>query len=106
MMREPLVGLSSGYLVQRPELVGSIGLPCLYCGKPMENPTRDHVHRSRSKGGKLEPGNKAIVCERCNMDKGSRSLASWLVWLQRSGDCRASVVGQLVLDRQAKIAGT
>ncbi len=69
------------------ELVAAIGKPCAYCGEPMATPTRDHI-RPRSKGGTLAPGNKALACDRCNTDKGSRSLASWLYRLEKAGDPR------------------
>ncbi len=75
--------------VCRAELVAAIGKPCAYCGDPMAAPTRDHI-RPRSKGGALEGGNKAFACQRCNTDKGSRSLASWLYRLASAGDPRAA----------------
>jgi hypothetical protein len=56
-------------------------------------PSRDHVHKSRVRGGTLnDPGNRAIVCRACNEDKGARSLASWLYWLRVAGDRRAGLV--------------
>src|SRR5216684_6443958 len=77
------------------ELVAAIGKPCAYCGEPMAAPTRDHI-RPRSKGGTLAPGNKALACDRCNTDKGSRSLASWLQaregW-RSAGGYRRAIVG-------------
>ena len=77
--------------VCRAELVAAIGKPCAYCGDPMAAPTRDHI-RPRSKGGALEGGNKAFACQRCNTDKGSRSLASWLYRLASAGDPRAAII--------------
>ena len=76
--------------VRRAELVAAIGKPCAYCGMPMAVPTRDHI-RPRSKGGTLAQG-KALACERCNGDKGSRTLGSWLYRLCRAGDRRAMIV--------------
>ncbi len=75
------------------ELVAAIGKPCAYCGEPMATPTRDHI-RPRSKGGTLAPGNKALACDRCNTDKCSRSLASWLYRLEKAGDPRAAIAGR------------
>ena len=77
--------------VRRAELVAAIGKPCAYCGDPMAAPTRDHI-LPRSKGGTLAPHNKALACDRCNTDKGSRSLASWLYRLARAGDQRAAII--------------
>jgi HNH endonuclease len=82
--------------VRRAHLVAAIGKPCTYCGDPMAAPTRDHI-RPRSKGGTLAPGNKTLACDRCNTDKGDRSLASWLYRLEMAGDSRAVIVRALVL---------
>ncbi len=57
-------------------------------------PTRDHI-RPRSKGFTLD-ANRAIVCQPCNEDKGSRSLQSFLFRLQRAGDPRTAHVAALV----------
>jgi hypothetical protein len=84
--------------VRRAELVAAIGKPCAYCGDPMAEPTRDHI-RPRSKGGTLAPHNKALACQRCNTDKGSRSLASWLQRLEKAGDPRAVFVATLIPSR-------
>jgi 5-methylcytosine-specific restriction endonuclease McrA len=79
----------------RPCLTAAIGSPCLYCGEPMtaeRPPTRDHI-RPRSKGGTFaDPANRAIVCQPCNGDKGSRSLASFIFRLRRANDARAALV--------------
>ncbi|MGJ4908877.1 HNH endonuclease [Bradyrhizobium sp. HKCCYLS2033] len=77
--------------VRRAELVAAIGKPCAYCGQAMAAPTRDHV-RPRSKGGTLAGQNKALACQRCNEDKGSRSIRSWLYRLEKAGDPRAAIV--------------
>ena len=87
--------------LSRAELVAAIGKPCRYCGEPMVAPTRDHI-RPRSKGGTLEGRNKALACYRCNQDKGSHSLASWLYRLRKANDPRAEVVVQLVNSQVAK----
>jgi 5-methylcytosine-specific restriction endonuclease McrA len=67
--------------VRRAASVAAIGKPCAYCGNPMAAPTRDHIH-PRWRGGTLEEGNKVLACKRCNSDKGSKSLASWLYRLR------------------------
>ena len=73
-------------------LIAATGQPCPYCGEPMTGeraPSRDHI-RPRSKGFTLaDPANRAIVCQPCNTDKGSRSLASFLYRLRLAGDPRA-----------------
>jgi hypothetical protein len=46
--------------------------------------------------GTLEPGNKALVCDPCNTDKGSRTLASWLYRLVKAGDRRAALVAVIL----------
>ena len=43
---------------------------------PDRPPSRDHI-KPRSKGHTLD-GNRALVCCRCNADKGSLSLGQWL----------------------------
>ena len=85
--------------VLRAELVAAIGKPCSYCGDPMAAPTRDHIH-PRSKGGTLAHG-KALACLRCNGDKGSRTLGSWLYRLRKGGDRRADIVTELLATRGA-----
>ena len=87
---------SSSFLaVPVAELVAAVGKPCAYCSEPMDAPTRDHI-RPRSKGGTLAPGNRALVCDPCNQDKGSRTLGSWLFRLQKAGDRRAAMVAVLL----------
>jgi 5-methylcytosine-specific restriction endonuclease McrA len=81
--------------VRRAELVAAIGKPCCYCGDPMAAPTRDHI-RPRSKGGTLDACNKALACDPCNVDKGSRSLRSWLYRLELAGDPRAGFVAIMI----------
>jgi len=85
--------------VRRAELVAAIGRPCAYCGDPMAAPTRDHIH-PRSKGGTLAHG-KALACLRCNGDKGSRTLGSWLYRLRKAGDRRADIVAEFIATRVA-----
>jgi 5-methylcytosine-specific restriction endonuclease McrA len=76
------------------ELLAVIGSPCPYCGQTMQIPDRpprcDHI-KPRSKGHALA-GNLALVCCRCNTDKGSRTLGQWLTRLVRTGDPRADHV--------------
>ncbi len=72
------------------------GQPCPYCSATMmpgtkRFPTRDHI-RPRSAGGKLTPGNCAIVCGPCNVSKGSKSLEQFADYLAKHGDPRAPFV--------------
>jgi hypothetical protein len=60
-------------------------------GKLLGPATCDRI-RPRSKGGTLAPGNKALACGRCNVDKGSRTLRSWLYRLELAGDRPAEIV--------------
>jgi 5-methylcytosine-specific restriction endonuclease McrA len=80
------------------ELLAVIGTPCPYCGQTMQipdrPPSRDHI-KPRSKGYALA-GNLALVCCRCNTDKGSLSLGQWLTRLSRAGDARAGHVAAFI----------
>jgi 5-methylcytosine-specific restriction endonuclease McrA len=68
-------------------------------------PSREHI-RPRSKGFTLaDPLNRAIVCQPCNEDKGSRSLASFLFRLRRAADPRAPIVAAFVA-RYSSAIGT
>jgi 5-methylcytosine-specific restriction endonuclease McrA len=86
--------------VIRPILLAAIGAQCPYCGHPMTGnraPSRDRI-RPRSKGWTLaDPANRAIVCQPCNEDKGSRSLGSFLFRLRRAADPRAHFVAAFLL---------
>jgi hypothetical protein len=87
-------------------LADAIGAPCPYCDHPMVTgeraPSRDHI-QPRSKGFTLaDPANRAIVCRRCNTDKGSRSLASFLFRLRRAGDPRAAFVAAFIAWRDGE----
>jgi len=59
-------------------------------------PTRDNVQPRCRGGTTLNGRNKAIVCDRCNTDKGGRSLESWLYHLRKSGDQRAEIAALIV----------
>ncbi len=85
--------------VRRAALVAAIGQPCPYCGEPMAAPTRDHIW-PRKRGGTLNGRNKAIVCDPCNTDKGHRSMASWIIRLQRAGDRRVAHVETFLRERE------
>ena len=82
----------------RAALAAAIGSPCPYCGQTMQipdrPPSRDHI-KPRSKGHALA-GNLAVVCCRCNTDKGSLSLGQWLTRLSRAGDPRADHVAAFI----------
>ena len=58
--------------------------------------TYDHI-KPRSKGHALA-GNLALVCCRCNHDKGSLSLGQWLTRLVRAGDARADRIEAFMRD--------
>lgn len=80
---------------RRAVLVAAIGSPCPYCGEPMVGPerwpTRDHI-KPRRFGGSGDPVNGAIVCNRCNNDKGGLTLRHFASRLRRAGDPRAERV--------------
>jgi HNH endonuclease len=86
-------------------LLAVIGSPCPYCGQTMQipdrPPSRDHI-KPRSKGHALA-GNLAVVCCRCNTDKGSLSLGQWLTRLSRAGDLRADHVETFMRARGLEI---
>ena len=59
-------------------------------------PTRDHVN-PRARGGKLDDEmNKIICCNRCNTEKGSRTLEEYLGWLEETGNPKAKHVREVV----------
>jgi 5-methylcytosine-specific restriction endonuclease McrA len=83
---------------QRHVVVAAIGSRCPYCGQTMQipdrPPSRDHI-KPRSKGRALA-GNLALLCCRCNTDKGSLSLGQWLTRLSRVGDARVDHVAAFI----------
>jgi 5-methylcytosine-specific restriction endonuclease McrA len=81
-----------------------VGLPCPYCGRPMEHPTRSHIRPVRL-GGSLTDRNKVIVCEPCNHDKGHHTLTDWARHLRRDGDPRAPIVTAYRAARKAAEKG-
>ena len=52
---------------------------CIYCGKSydLSQLSIDHVH-PRSKGGKDIASNAVCACTKCNQDKGSTPVLSWM----------------------------
>lgn len=56
------------------------GYRCVYCGevRPVEELSVDHV-QARVHGGDRSGGNLVTACGRCNVLKGHRSLAEFLV---------------------------
>lgn len=64
------------------------GKPCLYCGRPMRKPTKDHIV-PMTLGGNLNRDNCAIVCESCNTDKGHLTLEEFHDRLIEKNDPRA-----------------
>jgi hypothetical protein len=89
----------------RAALAAAIGSACSYCGQTMQipdrPPSRDHI-KPRSKGYPLA-GNLALVCCRCNHDKGSLSLGQWLTRLSRASDARADHVAAFMRTRGVEI---
>jgi 5-methylcytosine-specific restriction endonuclease McrA len=77
-----------------------VGLPCPYCGRPMENPIRTHI-RSVRYGGSLTDDNKVIVCTPCDNDKGHLTLKDWLRKLHRENDSREPIVKAFRAARKA-----
>lgn len=87
-----------------------VGTPCPYCGTEMTKPvpsrtgypqpmtmaTRDHV-KPRIHGGLMTPDNRVVCCLKCNGDKGSKTLETWLMTLVRIKDRRASLVEQVII---------
>jgi 5-methylcytosine-specific restriction endonuclease McrA len=81
-------------------LRANVGLPCPYCGKPMEHPTRSHI-RSVRFGGSLTDANKVIVCTPCHESKGYLTLKDWLRKLRRENDPREPIVKAFRAARRA-----
>ena len=77
-----------------------IGLPCAYCGKPMEHPTRDHIRPVRF-GGSLTDDNKVVVCRSCHDDKDYLPLKDWLRRLRGENDPREPIVNVFRAARKA-----
>jgi 5-methylcytosine-specific restriction endonuclease McrA len=88
---------------RRPLLVAPIGLPCPYCGEPMTVPDRapshDHIRPKSPRHTLDKLGNRAVVCWRCNQDKGSLSVGRFLNRLARAGDPRAMHVEAFMRQR-------
>lgn len=74
-------------------------VPCPYCARLMDgrrptastSPTRDHVIPQCLGGTRV-----VLVCRRCNLDKASTPIATWLVLLERRGDKRAPHVAAFI----------
>jgi 5-methylcytosine-specific restriction endonuclease McrA len=77
-----------------------VGLPCPYCGNPMEQPIRSHI-RSVRFGGSLTDDNKVVVCRSCHDDKGYLTLKDWLRKLRRENDPREPIVKAFRAARKA-----
>jgi hypothetical protein len=72
-------------------LRANIGLPCPYCGRPMERPLRSHIRAVRY-GGSLTNDNKVVICTPCSEHKGDLPLKDWLRKLRRENDPREPIV--------------
>lgn len=91
------------------------GKSCPYCGVemivwdfrntcmtiPPTAATRDHII-PKSKGGRMIPGNRIIVCWRCNVDKRNRTLDVWIGILRHNGDPRATLVEAVKISLDAR----
>jgi 5-methylcytosine-specific restriction endonuclease McrA len=64
----------------RHEVFARDGYRCVYCGivHPAEELTVDHV-QPRSRGGDRSGGNLVTACGACNVRKGHRGIAEFLV---------------------------
>lgn len=49
---------------------------CCYCGKPLDNPTKDHI-KPISKGGRMVRENILPCCLECNSSKKDLDMLSW-----------------------------
>jgi 5-methylcytosine-specific restriction endonuclease McrA len=77
-----------------------IGLPCPYCGRPMEQPTRGHIMPVRY-GSSLTDDNKVVICTPCREHKGNLPLKDWLRKLRRENDPREPIVKAFRAARKA-----
>lgn len=66
-----------------------------YPEQGLRRPSRDHI-RPRSNDHTLAAANRVVVCEPCNVAKGSRSLVSFLFRLDRAQDPRAPFVAAFI----------
>lgn len=89
-----------------PRHAAFLGKPCPYCGTEMlgfghRRPTRDHVIPKRlpGTGFKDNPGNKLVVCWKCNNDKKHYSLEQWATRLHHVGDPRYLLIVAVIRSR-------
>ena len=52
------------------------GYVCRYCFEPVAEPHCDHIVPI-SRGGSNHPSNLATACQRCNLEKGQRTVEEW-----------------------------
>jgi len=66
--------------LKREEVFARDGYRCVYCGTvfPAEQLSVDHL-QARVRGGDRSGGNLVTACEGCNVKKGHRSLAEFLL---------------------------
>lgn len=87
--REEMMAFSRDYLSKEKELKGD--LVCSYCGKPHleieyegmkispdKKATIDHIIPVSKGGERLDPKNIRVACEKCNNEKGDKSLEQFL----------------------------
>lgn len=73
---------------------------CHYCGIGLGYGmvTRDHVF-PKSRGGKLEGGNRVYACPACNVAKGDMSLSDFKKTLYYRANCASKRWHGLVIRR-------
>lgn len=98
------VSESAGATMSVITLRSSIGTPCGYCGSVMDIPTRDHALIPKHRNGILADWNTVICCERCNREKGAKTLESWFAALAMADDVRADRVYALLMELESKKA--
>lgn len=83
------------------------GRACPYCGVIMQVkgrrastkprfPTRDHVIPKSV----MPAMGTVIVCRKCNLDKGNRTVMEWYLHLQAIADPRSSFVSRFMQENQ------
>jgi 5-methylcytosine-specific restriction endonuclease McrA len=96
----------------------AIGQPCAYCAEPMTAPPKQilvreqHLHAHEVSVDHIRPRSacspftnigkapmrwdRALVCKKCNTDKGDLLLPRWLVELRLARDPRAPIVAAFI----------
>jgi hypothetical protein len=82
------------------------GTQCPWCAKPMTKagprfPTREHLVPQHKAHGH---GPVVVICQPCNVSKGSLTLDEWLAVLHARGDVRKKAV-QSWMERHPSVVG-